>query len=51
MIVMMMMMIMMMITSGAKMMAAEGQTVYLLVDRGAGGGQGAVIGMLKVSCH
>ena len=39
------------ITSGAKMLAAEGQTVYLLVDRGAGGGQGAVIGMLKVSCH
>ena len=36
------------ITSGAKMMAAEGQTVYMLVDRAAGGGQGAVIGMLKV---
>jgi len=36
------------ITSGAKMMAAEGHTVYMLVDRAAGGGQGAVIGMLKV---
>ena len=35
-------------SSGAKMMAAEGQTVYMLVDRAAGGGQGAVIGMLKV---
>ena len=36
------------ITSGAKMMAAEGHTVYMLVDRTAAAGQGAVVGMLKV---
>ena len=36
------------ITSGSKMMTAEGHTVYLLVDRQGAGGQGAVVGMLKV---
>ena len=36
------------ITSGAKMMAAEGHTVYMLVDRAGAGGHGAVVGMLKV---
>jgi len=36
------------ITSGSKMMATEGQTVYMLVDRAASSGSGAVVGMLKV---
>lgn len=36
------------ITSGSKMLASEGQTVYLLVDRKAVSGAGAVVGMLKV---
>ena len=30
------------------MMATEGQTVYMLVDRAASSGSGAVVGMLKV---
>ena len=30
------------------MVATEGQTVYMLVDRTAGAGSGAVVGMLKV---
>ena len=34
--------------SGSKMLAAEGQTVYMLVDRKALSGAGAVVGMLKV---
>ena len=34
--------------SGSKMLAAEGQTVYMLVDRKAVSGAGAVVGMLKV---
>ena len=34
--------------SGSKMMATEGQTVYMLVDRAASSGSGAVVGMLKV---
>ena len=36
------------ITSGSKMLSSEGQTVYMLIDRAASGGQGAVVGMLKV---
>ena len=36
------------ITSGSKMMTADGHTVYLLVDKTAAAGQGAVVGMLKV---
>ena len=30
------------------MVATEGQAVYMLVDRTAGAGSGAVVGMLKV---
>ena len=36
------------ITSGSKMLASEGQTIYMLVDRKANSGAGAVVGMLKV---
>ena len=32
------------ITSGSKMMAADGHTVYLLIDKTAAAGQGAVVG-------
>lgn len=36
------------ITSGARLRQTEGQTVYLLLDRQAAAGAGAVLGMLKV---
>ena len=36
------------ITSGSKMLSSEGQCCYMLIDRAGAGGQGAVVGMLKV---
>ena len=36
------------ITSGSKMLSSDSQTVFMLVDKHANSGQGAVVGMLKV---
>jgi len=36
------------ITSGSKMLSSDSQTVFMLVDKLANSGQGAVVGMLKV---